>query len=620
MASMFPDDITYNDKATEGEKRVFWFLKEAARPHGDFICWYEPPIGSWGKEPDFLLFGIKLGLLIIEVINWSSQQIISYNPRQFTILLSGKKVKKSNPDRQAKGHVKPLKERLVAFPEFLSGHTKQSGQLKIPVGRMIAFPYISRDEYTESKFRWFIESERSLFKDDLDATGEILSDRSGDKFHERIKGAFPFPFVGLEGLNEKEIDRLHLILWPEVQIDLPLRLGPGKVRFKKRVQALDEDQARLALRLKSGHQIIKGPPGSGKTLVLVHRCCHVFKYNPQVKRVLLTCYNIALVGYLKGLIQEKGLCADDIEVRHFFDLCARILGEPVHFENEESDYYERITHRVLDILLKGQSRVDPFDAILIDEGQDFDGEMLKVLLNLLKPGGDLVISLDSYQDLYRRRVSWKSLGIKASGRTRHLRRVYRNTLEIFDFTQRFIGKSQETEKQLALLPNDFAFHGELPDLRQFQNLDEIEAFLTRDLTRCIQVGEYRRPEIAVIYDDKVYGPSRFAYDNRSLPMRILRTLETSGIPTVWVSQDVRSKEMYDITTDRVSLISIHSSKGLDFDLVYLVGIDHIRPTEETRDSLISLLYVAMTRAKYRLVIPYVEETELIGRMKTCLPA
>jgi len=95
-------------------------------------------------------------------------------------------------------------------------------------------------------------------------------------------------------------------------------------------------------------------------------------------------------------------------------------------------------------------------------------------------------------------------------------------------------------------------------------------------------------------------------------------LETSGIPATWVSQDVRSKEMYDITTDRVSLISIHSSKGLDFDLIYLIGIDHIRSTETTKDALISLIYVAMTRAKYRLVIPYVEETELIKRMKECL--
>jgi superfamily I DNA/RNA helicase len=102
-------------------------------------------------------------------------------------------------------------------------------------------------------------------------------------------------------------------------------------------------------------------------------------------------------------------------------------------------------------------------------------------------------------------------------------------------------------------------------------------------------------------------------------MRLLRNLEASGIPTTWVSQDVRSKEMYDITTDRVSLISIHSSKGLDFDLIYLVGVDRIRPPDETKQNLISLVYVAMTRAKYRLVILYVEETELISRMKECLP-
>jgi len=76
--------------------------------------------------------------------------------------------------------------------------------------------------------------------------------------------------------------------------------------------------------------------------------------------------------------------------------------------------------------------------------------------------------------------------------------------------------------------------------------------------------------------------------------------------------------MYDVTTDRVSFISIHSSKGLDFDLVYLVGVDHIHPTHETRQTCFALVYVAMTRAKYRLVIPYVEESELTKKVKDCL--
>ena len=77
--------------------------------------------------------------------------------------------------------------------------------------------------------------------------------------------------------------------------------------------------------------------------------------------------------------------------------------------------------------------------------------------------------------------------------------------------------------------------------------------------------------------------------------------------------------MFDMTTDRVSLISIHSSKGLDFDLVYLIGMDRFRPSDATRNVLTHLIYVAMTRAKYRLVIPYAEDTEILKRMKTCLP-
>jgi hypothetical protein len=50
-----------------------------------------------------------------------------------------------------------------------------------------------------------------------------------------------------------------------------------------------------------------------------------------------------------------------------------------------------------------------------------------------------------------------------------------------------------------------------------------------------------------------------------------------------------------------------------------MGADQIVPTDETRERLIRLLYVAITRAKFRLVIPYVEETEFIARFKTCLP-
>jgi hypothetical protein len=619
MARMYPDDIEDYEEATDGEKRVFRFLREAARPDKEFICWYEPPIGSTGKEPDFILYGKKLGILVLEVKDWTAQQIVSYNPHQFTILVSDKPEKKTNPDRQAKGYVDSLIERLQAVPEFCSPDPRYEGYVKIPIGRIVVFPNISRDDYAHSNFKWFIESERTLFKEDLDAAGEILRDASGHTFQKRIAGAFPFRY---QGLTNHEEETLCSIIWPEGKIDLPPRQGAGKARFQREVLALDEAQARLALRLGPGHQIIKGPPGSGKTLVLAHRCCQLCKYHPRCKKILLVCFNIALVSYLKRLIQEKGLGfqKNGIEVCHYYELCSQVIGESVHYENEEPDYYDLVTQEALEKARGGECGVGRFDAILVDEAQDFNNEMLKVLLALLRPGGDMVISLDSYQELYMRRPSWKSLGIKAGGRTHYLKTAYRNTVEIHDLTQCFIGQKPAAERQLAMLPYEFAFHGDPPFLQRFQSAEDLEEFLIRDLNEAIHEQEYKRSEIAIIYDDKVYGPSRFAYDNRTLPMRILKRLEVSGIPATWVSQDVRAKEMYDVTTDRVSLISIHSSKGLDFDLVYLIGIDHIHPTEATKEALVSLVYVAMTRAKYRLVIPYVEETELIRRIKECLPS
>jgi superfamily I DNA and RNA helicase len=482
---------------------------------------------------------------------------------------------------------------------------------------MVVFPNIRRQAYCHKGFQWLIPSERALFQDDLDPAGGVSGDPSGKIFRERISECLPFRF---KGLTENEFALLTDILGPLTRIELPHRHGEGKDRFLKDIRSLDEAQATLAMQLGRGHQIIKGPPGSGKTLVLIHRCGYLYKYHPRAKRILFVCYNIALVGYIKQLLRKRGIQTEEpsIQVFHFFELCSSILKEPVHFENEDFEYYNRVIEKTLKTISKGRKAVKPFDAIFIDEAQDFNGEMLSIIMALHKPGGDLVIALDSFQDLYKRKRSWKSLGIQASGRTRALKRVYRNTEEIKGFSQRFIGEKPDQNRQLTLLPKASVLHGDVPLLCRFPNHDAIETFLANDIKEQVKKGEYKRSEIAIIYDDKIYGSKRFTYDNRAIPMGVLKKLESAGIPTKWVSQDVRTKEMFEATTDKVSLISIHSSKGLDFDLVYLIGVDHISLPEAIRKDLITLVYVAMTRAKHRLVIPYVHESALIHKINGCL--
>jgi hypothetical protein len=96
---MLPKHIEGYSTPTEGEKNVFRFLRDAARPQKDYFCVYETPIGSVGVEPDFILFGRRLGLVVPEVKDWTCGQIASCNPHHFTIDISGRPEKKTKPDR-----------------------------------------------------------------------------------------------------------------------------------------------------------------------------------------------------------------------------------------------------------------------------------------------------------------------------------------------------------------------------------------------------------------------------------------------------------------------------------------------------------------------------------------
>jgi hypothetical protein len=102
MARMHPEDIEGMEKTTEGEKKLFRFLRETARPDSEFIGWYEPTIGPSGSEPDFVLFGNSLGLLVLEVKDWVIDQIEEADSHHFEIWIGGREENETNPDRQVK--------------------------------------------------------------------------------------------------------------------------------------------------------------------------------------------------------------------------------------------------------------------------------------------------------------------------------------------------------------------------------------------------------------------------------------------------------------------------------------------------------------------------------------
>ena len=79
--------------------------------------------------------------------------------------------------------------------------------------------------------------------------------------------------------------------------------------------------------------------------------------------------------------------------------------------------------------------------------------------------------------------------------------------------------------------------------------------------------------------------------------------------------------------DCVVLMTMHSSKGLEFPVVFLPGMeDGIFPSvrvlydQEEMEEERRLCYVAITRARERLTISYAHQRMLYGRTNACLPS
>ena len=86
-------------------------------------------------------------------------------------------------------------------------------------------------------------------------------------------------------------------------------------------------------------------------------------------------------------------------------------------------------------------------------------------------------------------------------------------------------------------------------------------------------------------------------------------------------------DSYDNSTDRVALMTLHAAKGLEFENVFITGLEegllpHERSSEnddETEEER-RLFFVGITRAKTELFISYARYRTIRGRMLRAIPS
>ena len=611
MATMIPENVeTFK---TDGEMRFYRFLDAVAKPDNSYLVWYTPDIR--GKEPDFILYSDRVGIIIFEVKDWAINQVLKADPHQFLLQMGTKESSRKNPMQQAGDYKDNVMDKIKVDGRLVAKDSIHHGNVKIPINCGVVFSNITRLDYIEKGLGAVIPADRIFFFDDLDPTSDICSDESGKRFQGMLAKNFAPQFRF--SISQKEFNHLRQLIFPVVIITLPKRNSEkGYANRIDRLRVLDHNQEVIARKFDGGHRIISGPSGSGKSLVLVHKAAFLKQYNPDIHNILFVCYNITLVNYIRRLLSEKKVPLGDasVTVCHFYELCAEIIGEDVVYENEDTDYYDMVVQEAISKLGEYEKR---YDAILVDEGQDFSKDMLKVVTGLLNPEtNNLTIALDDNQNIYRKKGHWKAAGIEAQGRIHKIPCVYRNTVEITEFANRFIrqgekGTAEKKTDQPELFPGYSDFHGPKPEMQQFKNFDEITTYVADKASEVVAFENCPYSEIAVLYAMKNPGKTL----NTPLPRMVESSLESRGILCNWISENYRSKKTYDITTNSVTISTIHSVKGLDYSVVFLLGLDYLEVKAWTEEQLTRLVYVAITRARYQLFIPYVRENNVIKRLR-----
>jgi len=89
------------------------------------------------------------------------------------------------------------------------------------------------------------------------------------------------------------------------------------------------------------------------------------------------------------------------------------------------------------------------------------------------------------------------------------------------------------------------------------------------------------------------------------------------VPVAWLNQNSSSRH-YDPLSPSIKLMTMHSSKGLEFPVVFILGLGHLPNVQGEITDEARLLYVAMTRAIEVLVLTGDRKSAFVERLKGAL--
>ena len=368
MARMIPATLPV-DTRSSAEKRLFSVLRDGL--DDSFIVFHSFDLlvqNRLGKfvdgEIDFLVFCPRTGFLVLEVKGGS----VRYEGDQ-GIWYQNEEPLRQSPFAQAE----KSKYKLKKFLEKKLGH---------PPGCTFAHAVCFPDVYTPLK------NLPSGADAAICITGEQIGqiDKVIPCIIESFKDARDRPVC------QEEADKLRGIIMPHCEYGTSLidRMGQAEeVIFR-----LTEDQCRLLDFVSSHRQaLIEGCAGSGKTIMAVKKARELAL---EGNSVVLLAYNVMIGEQLAAAVRDL----QNVTARHYHGFCLDLLEKtgaapPL---DDGRDYWERQIPEAFAGLM--QTQPIKYDAVIVDEGQDFLVEYWLTVAELVRDDGFFYIFYDCDQNLY----------------------------------------------------------------------------------------------------------------------------------------------------------------------------------------------------------------------------
>jgi hypothetical protein len=450
--------IGADDAGNDGHRRTLAVLARAF-DHSESALLCEPSLArKTTRPPDVVLIDPEVGVHVFEVKAVALDQIEAMEAGGQLRIRYATGVRARNPIAQVRNAMFDVKDATArAF----------AGELRLPFRYWVAFPSIRRTAWIGRFGPDGFCPDEFLFADDLDDPAALARRLGASDRHRSTAPVELCPLDQLQCVWRAFGDTSVLYATTEDRGPRRAREGTLGEQFDEAAEAykaLSDEQQRLsAMDWSSGPRLVRGVAGSGKTIVLANNLARrlermliaaqegLFGAGPR-PRLLAVCFNRTLAPFIEKKVnaafrQRTGQPVPEglVEVCSFNHLMWRLTAAGLwRYQNvrDAADIVRAMQYlndlqqvRARDA---AQLRALAYDAIYVDEGQDFLPEEFQLLKELCRVAdGDepnLYVFYDDAQNLYGRgRPNWQSLGLNVrGGRSYVMTQCFRNPRAIIE--------------------------------------------------------------------------------------------------------------------------------------------------------------------------------------------